>query len=73
MIRRLLCWWYEARLAYFRGTQALYADQEDECIRRWREAIRRQRDAQAQIGRYQSKLLASDLKAERARSLAAEY
>lgn len=73
MIRRLLAWWYEARLAYFRGTYALYADQEAECIRRWREAIRRQREAEQQIGRYQSKLLAADLKAEQARAFAAEY
>lgn len=68
MIGRLAYAWNVFWLEWHMGLRNMYAEQERECERRWRESIRRQREATDQIGRFQSKLLATD----RARDLAAE-
>lgn len=73
MIARLLYSWHLLCLQWHQGMRGLYEDQQAECERKWHEAVRRQRQEADQIGRYQSKLLAADIKADQTRAIAAEY
>jgi len=65
----LTYWWNTLCLQWHQGMHGLYADQQAECERKWKEAVRRQRREEVLIGRRQSKLLATD----RARELARNY